>query len=342
MARMLPVHPQHVPDVWEEHFDGIGGGELAPVAIEREDDEKDDEESENEAQARCPDITKSPIYGGIAAAYHGVDAWGMASLKIRIYADDDTDLGSGTCFHVWHGPGSKSYFVTNDHNLRPAREDQKNPTYFMIDLLPKDSRDSARLAFRIELYDDPKQLKQPRWLAHPLGPRVDVVALPCNITDPQVLLAPVCIGCTHHRNANVKLYAGTQVSVIGYMFGEDARLMPIWKSGHIAVDPAMRPRVVVDNNNKKESIPVFHIDATTRQGLSGSPVVARMFGTYNCLRHRKFHRAGVTTVLLGIYSGRLSGHQWDSNREGNVGIVWTCTTICQVLRDCGKVYTGTA
>ena len=106
------------------------------------------------------------------------------------------------------------------------------------------------------------------------------------------------------------------VSIIGFPLGLTSEgAFPIWKSGHIASDPDL------DYNG----LPAFLIDATTRGGMSGSPVVLRLLGGYST-------RSGSTimtqtrpsTLFLGIYSGRVHG-------ESEIGIVRRPKVISEVL-----------
>lgn len=85
-----------------------------------------------------------------------------------------------------------------------------------------------------------------RWIEHPAGRNVDVVAIPITKDD------------------QIKLFA--LVSIIGFPLGLSSTGWPIWKTGHIASDP------LVDVDGRRG----FLIDATTREGMSGSPVILRI------------------------------------------------------------------
>lgn len=99
------------------------------------------------------------------------------------------------------------------------------------------------------------------------------------------------------------------VSVIGFPFGLSSYARyPIWATGFLAQDLDF---VSPDN-------PKFFIDCRSRQGQSGSPVIAfRVQG----VRTMKDGRCSASLSpspqweFLGIYSGRV-------NAESDIGIVW--------------------
>lgn len=69
---------------------------------------------------------------------------------------------------------------------------------------------------------------------------------------------------------------------------------------------------------------MFLIDATTRGGMSGSPVVLRQVGGYLTKSGGQVIMPGVSTRFLGIYSGRLP-------RDSEIGRVWRPRLIKEIL-----------
>ena len=136
------------------------------------------------------------------------------------------------------------------------------------------------------------------WKDHPSGSndargiRVDVAALPI-IARPRVRLNAFPIE-TAHSIAHPTVAA--PISVIGFPRGIGAAgNWPIWITGTIATDPHF------DFDQR----PVLLIDAQTREGMTGSPVVART------TQARATKPAGLHLVtthpaekFLGIYAGR--------------------------------------
>jgi hypothetical protein len=106
------------------------------------------------------------------------------------------------------------------------------------------------------------------------------------------------------------------VSIIGYPLGLTAHgAWPIWKTGHIASEPDL------DYND----MPCFLVDATTREGMSGSPVVLRFWGGYP-KRDGSKTIGGSVTSFLGIYSGRI-------HKDSEIGLVWRPRVIGEILAE---------
>ena len=107
-----------------------------------------------------------------------------------------------------------------------------------------------------------------RWLEHAtLHGRVDLIALPLVHTE-NVQFYPLDLGL---RDQDIVVSPGDSVSIVGFPFGmaQDAGL-PIWKTGTVASDSDV-------NFNGQ---PMFIVDTTSRQGMSGSPFYAVRTGAY--------------------------------------------------------------
>ena len=148
-----------------------------------------------------------------------------------------------------------------------------------------------------------------KWLEHPTGRQVDVVALAlANHAD--ITLYPLD---RNLANTDLIVTPSEPVSIIGFPLGlASAGKFPIWKTGHIASD------IDLDYNGK----PVFLIDATTKSGMSGSPVVARRSGFIQTSQAQQL--GGSATRFLGIYSGRIQD-------QSDEGMVWKPHTLDSIL-----------
>ena len=154
--------------------------------------------------------------------------------------------------------------------------------------------------FDESLYDD----ETPRWLEHPVHQRkVDAVALPLtNASNARLIPYELTIPPAGQLKAVVSDF----VNIVGFPFGVTAGgSFGIWTKGAIASEPDV-------NFN---DLPCFLIDARTRKGQSGSPVIA--FATGNATMANGFisviHPPGLSN-LLGVYSGRI-------NDESDLGMV---------------------
>lgn len=158
----------------------------------------------------------------------------------------------------------------------------------------------------IRLFGDMCHLQDHCWLEHNLGHQVDVVAI--RLTE--------LIGA---RNFSLNLSAADDsllvtpsevVSIIGFPEGKSAEGgFPIWKTGHVASDIALNDRR-------------FNIDATTKSGMSGSPVFAKRTGYY--MENFKDVSMGTKIRFLGVYSGRISD-------TADIGNVWHPAVINEII-----------
>ncbi len=150
------------------------------------------------------------------------------------------------------------------------------------------------------------------WIEHKNGRAVDVVALPLKNLTKDVQIYPLDLSLA---DADVVPRVAMPVSIIGFPLGlTSARIFPIWKTGHIASEPGL------DYNSE----PLFLIDATTRPGMSGSPVVLRMIGGYKRKNGEYVSLSGPVTLFLGVYSGRI-------HEDSEIGRVWRPRLIKEIL-----------
>jgi hypothetical protein len=152
------------------------------------------------------------------------------------------------------------------------------------------------------------ELWDPTWIEHPLGREVDVIALPINPPETAIIY-PLDLSIAEK---DLAIWPSSAVSIIGFPHQIVAGgKFPIWKTGHIASD------VGLDFDNK----PAFLIDATTKPGMSGSPVFARQSPVY--LTNDGTTHCGTRTKFLGIYSSHF--HNVD------VGQVWKPKALLEII-----------
>lgn len=158
------------------------------------------------------------------------------------------------------------------------------------------------------------------WFEHPiLGRKVDVVALPLrNLGDVQL------VPYDHDEGGpRLKVTPTSDLSVVGFPFGLTGGAgLAIWTRAFVASEPA------VDFDGE----PVFLVDARTRPGQSGSPVIAYdPGGGFVQYTDGNSSIGGASVVnLLGVYSGRI-------NEQSDLGKVWKTRVIGEILaaRRCG-------
>jgi hypothetical protein len=167
----------------------------------------------------------------------------------------------------------------------------------------------------------------PLWLEHPAhGRKVDVAALPLagfeNISvatyDPWL-------------PRQVEIGVGDDVTVIGFPFGVNIVALGIWTRASIASE----------FDFEYNGLPAYLVDARTRDGQSGSPVIFFRTGSYfakygeiimaSVDSSRPPRRPGeprptstITEEFLGVYSGRV-------NADSDLGFVWRPSALCEII-----------
>jgi hypothetical protein len=114
------------------------------------------------------------------------------------------------------------------------------------------------------------------------------------------------------------------VFVLGFPFGQiTGAPAPVWKRGTIALDPTFNP----------EGLPKMFVDTATREGMSGSVVIARHvivnrgYLKKDGTRSQLFLYATLD-IVLGIYSGR----HYPDFEKAQIGIVWKRRVIEETVQ----------
>lgn len=244
-----------------------------------------------------------------------IDPISTQSLRVEIMALGNV-ISSATGFIVQRG--SELFLITNWHVVTGYHADTgellDKKTAAIPDALRVACHAKAALGTLIAVNAPLYAGGAPIWLEHPLGRAVDVVAVPLIVPS---TVNPICLDL--YYGADVRPVPAMPAAIIGYPFGwTSAGIWPIWKTGHIATDPA------IDYNGR----PAFLIDATTREGMSGSPVMARTTGGYLDSKGDFVVSSRPVTKFLGIYSGRLPG-------DAEIGRVWRPSVLGEIFQHAG-------
>jgi hypothetical protein len=234
----------------------------------------------------------------------------IASLFIAPTQGKD-DLATGTGFLVERN--GKTYLLTNWHvvtGVNPETRELLDPHGRKPEALRILHNRDGQLGMWIEkrepLYDEGGNRL---WCEHPLFPdgSVDAVALP--LTD----LGDTAVYAHDPWVTTGPTFAPSEpVNIIGFPFGLTGGsdgYYAIWTRGAVASEPE------VDYDNR----PCFLVDARTRRGQSGSPVILYATGAY----HDKGTVVATdepTERLVGIYSGRVT-------EESDLGFVWKAEAL---------------
>lgn len=148
------------------------------------------------------------------------------------------------------------------------------------------------------------------WFEHERHEQVDVVAIPLTITEDMTIYT-IDLALA---DFDLMIYPSETVSIIGFPKGlTSSGKLPIWKTGHVASD------IDIDWDGN----PTFLIDATTKSGMSGSPVIAKRVCIYQTSRGNQI---GNAVRFLGVYSGREI-----AETGVEVGFVWKPRVISEIL-----------
>jgi hypothetical protein len=232
-----------------------------------------------------------------------------------IQINGNEPLGTATGFIV--EKENKHYLITNWHvvsGLNPKTGETLSPKGKTPDalLIWHHGKQLGTWKRKREMLVDDTGNK--RWLEHKKGKLIDIAALPLEAVTDDIQIYSLDLSLAE---VNMVPEVAMPVSIIGFPVGlTSAGFLPIWKTGHIASEP----------NLNYQNEPLFLIDATTRGGMSGSPVVLRMSGGYKTRDGNTImSSSGYRTRFLGIYSGRLP-------RDSEIGRVWRPELINEILK----------
>lgn len=222
-------------------------------------------------------------------------------------------LATGTGFVVESPKGP--VLITNWHNVTGRNPETKQPlskTGGVPDEIAIIHNQANSLGSWIVKRESLYQNEVPRWFEHPvLADRMDVVALPLTQLE-DVALHPYNLIDIHR----IKIGPADSISVIGFPFGLQAGgSLAVWATGFLASEPD------IDFNN----LPLMLIDCRTRQGQSGSAVIAYRSGGGVAMEDGGTAMfAGPVERFLGVYSGRI-------NEQSDLGLVWKAKAVKEIV-----------
>lgn len=251
-----------------------------------------------------------------------IDRFSLTSLKIDMLFQGE-NLASGTSFII-EDKGER-YLVTNKHNLTGRNPSTRKPISATCGV-PDSLRvwyctNPALLHYAsivISLYSGCVCDAHKKWLEHNDN-EVDVVLLPLAVErfNEQSLFD------VSSAEKNIMVAPAMLVSIVGFPFGQTAgKQTPIWVTGAVASEPS------IDIDNK----PLFYVNALSRKGLSGSPVILRCFGYYYDQAGGYHIEGSIETKFLGIYSGART---ISDSKDFDICMVWKPIVIDQILSSNG-------
>lgn len=251
-----------------------------------------------------------------------IDLSSLGSLFVKIYYND-IQLGSATAFIV--NDNKQNYLVTNRHVVTGKNNITNKiintmgaiPNKIIVEI-PTYHPETNTFNWNkktINLYDSNEN---PIWMEHcEYKEKMDVVAIKLDES--------IKLSITYSLDSsNFLCSICDNVKIIGYPFGYNINpkqgYFAIWMSGTIASEPLVN--LIIPNTNIE--IPGFLIDARTREGASGSPVI--YYNRQGILPNNNGFSicSDSIRIPLGIYSGRISN-------ESDLGIVWKWDVLKKII-----------
>lgn len=238
----------------------------------------------------------------------------VQSLLIEMRFNEQP-LSTGTGFVVNSSKGP--VLITNRHNTTGRHQETNKPLSptggipNKIMIIQNRSGKLGEWVMKEESLLDSHE--KALWTEHPThGAKADFVALPLTNKD-DVEFYPYDL-----VNTGPDLMVGPAdlLSVVGFPFGlRGGGSLAIWATGFMASEPDI----------DQFDLPVFLIDCRSRQGLSGSAVIAHRSGGAVAMKNGGSSIfGGPVTKFLGIYSGRI-------NDQSDIGIVWKASAIKELV-----------
>jgi hypothetical protein len=259
--------------------------------------------------------------GGLALPE--INTFTAGTVKLSMFCDEE--LASTATGFLWK-EGEKSFLITNWHNLTGINPETgkclssrgSRPT--SVEVAWFDLPDGKLKTKRFPLYDEADIAL---WFVHPTaGEQVDVVALPLGKTSSLGRLGDIPQLNQVNVDDTAKLFIGADVLIAGYPDGMAAHDLAIWKGGTIASEP----QLASDQAGKREIL----LDAATRSGMSGSPVITNV--KYQEMVSTGL-KMGERRRLIGIYSSRL-GDQDDLGKQ--LGRFWPIDLIERIVKNANQ------
>lgn len=229
--------------------------------------------------------------------------------------------------------GTALYLITNRHILSGRTADGGYVSTWAvvptkIRIRHNKSGGVSKLGDFVEITQDLYDASgNPLWFEHKKGIGVDVVALPITEFDAgyneDAAFYPYFLATAGEPNPVLK--PSDAVQIVGFPFGHGSfRSFAIWTTGFIASEPTVG----------YNGYPRFLVDARTREGQSGSPVIVHTTANTPPLQFADGSMRSYQgkSYLLGVYSGRISKTKNGLTDVSDIGIVWKYGVIVEILR----------
>lgn len=247
-----------------------------------------------------------------------IDRFSLVTAPLSLYYDNQ-HLSDATGF-IWQN-GGQNYLITNWH-VASGRNARDGTSLQNHGGRPNIIR--ARFNTRMQQFEKQEHLirirddeEKPLWLAHPSrGRGVDIVAIPLPYADDDPIFALHPINKYIADQMTIRI--AMEVFVLGYPFGPEPPGYPVWKRGSMASEPDLA----------RIGTGYYLIDTASRPGMSGSPVIRRIWNQR--VDGDKIIPAPtpLRTEFIGVYSGR---RYTKNDSDAQLGIVWPRRCIEEII-----------
>jgi len=258
------------------------------------------------------------LVAGVSFAATDVDHLSLVTTPILVFSNGHC-ISQGTGFFYAAKLHNKyaTFLVTNYHVLTghsplSVGKIRGDAIKFFIHCDEQDPAKSKEIS--LPLFSSHKE---PIWLTDINSPEADLAAIPLPLDILQNCRMSAI--SSEWTKGDIRVRPGSPVTVIGYPLGyyDHINCLPIWKAGNIASEPKVN----------FQGKPAFMIDIAGFEGMSGSPVFAIAYGTYEMESDEKLINAGTVRKFLGIYTG-----MWAENGQELVGYVWKADLIDELIK----------
>jgi hypothetical protein len=258
----------------------------------------------------------------MAQIAHYIDPLNYCAVQVQsLFQDAPVAKATGFFYSGLLDGNACLWFVTNWHVLtgRNASSPEKvlhdqlaipNRIRFQVPsrIGPSGQTDEHHIYLHgrsIDLYDSDGL---PIWYQHPERNEVDIAVANVGQSLEGHLVRGINELCTEHDMA---IEIGNEIFVLGYPLGfSHFAKTPIWKRGSIASEPHSE---TADSKNR------IVIDATTRKGMSGSPVIMR-YKTHYLSEDGQIKMKGNASRFIGVYASRPSPGREPTHDELDTGL----------------------
>ena len=246
-----------------------------------------------------------------------IDQYSLVPLPLSLLANDH-EIATATGF--FYERDGETYIVTNWHVLsarnpytgQPNNKHAAVPDKVHVKLHLRD-RPGHFHGAHIELSN---QSGEAAWFQHPQGQAIDVAVLKISKFPARVA---VYAAVRPDEMPNLAFYIGVDVFVLGYPLGITFQgILPVWKRATITSEPEL----------PADDLPQFLVDTSTRQGMSGAPVIVRTSGYAPRDDGTTGLGQGTFIRFIGVYSGRYGA---EDELAAQLGRVWHKSVIDEVI-----------